>query len=247
MRCLLTFPFFIVHSKLVAWVQQGFGFCYYEGMRRCLIAPSILSADFAHMGQAVRDIAGAGADCIHIDVMDGNFVPVITFGPKLVKDLRGESTLPFDVHLMTRSPENFVADFAGAGADYITFHLEAAVHAHRITQIIRAAGKKAGVSIVPSTPVSSLASLLPFVDLVLVMTVNPGYGGQTCITECFTKVEELVRLRLERKLDFLVSVDGGISEETAPAAVAAGADVLVTGSAFFGASDKAALVRKLRG
>jgi ribulose-phosphate 3-epimerase len=179
--------------------------------------------------------------------MDGCFVPPITFGAKLVKDLRRGTALPLDVHLMTSSPENLVTEFALAGADYITFHLEAAVHAHRITQSIHAAGKKCGVSIVPSTPVSSLACLLPFVDLVLVMTVNPGYGGQICITECFTKVEELARLRLEQKLDFLVSVDGGISEETAPAAIAAGADVLVAGAAFFGAEDKSALVKKLRG
>jgi ribulose-phosphate 3-epimerase len=216
-------------------------------MKKRFIAPSILSADFACLGQAARDIADAGADWIHIDVMDGCFVPPITFGAKLVKDLRGRTALPLDIHLMTRSPENHVTDFALAGADYITFHLEAAVHAHRITQSIRAAGKKAGVSIVPSTPTGSLACLLPFVDLVLVMTVNPGYGGQTCITECFTKVEELAQLRLEQKLDFLVSVDGGINEKTAPAAIAAGVDVLVAGSAFFAAPDRVALVEKLRG
>lgn len=212
-----------------------------------MIAPSILSADFANMGQAVDDIATSGADWIHIDVMDGNFVPPITFGTKMVEHLRGRTALPFDVHLMTRAPENLVPAFAGAGADYITFHLEAAVHAHRVAQGIRGLGKKAGLSIVPSTPVSALTCLLPFVDLVLVMTVNPGYGGQTCITECFSKIEELVRLRQEQKLDFLVSVDGGINEETASEASAAGVDVLVTGSAFFGAADKAALVRRLRG
>jgi ribulose-phosphate 3-epimerase len=211
-----------------------------------LIAPSILSADFANMGQAVDGIAASGADWIHIDVMDGNFVPPITFGTKMAADLRGRTALPFDVHLMTRAPENLVPDFAEAGADYITFHLEAAVHAHRITQRIHCLGKKAGVGIVPSTPAAALACLLPFVDLVLVMTVNPGYGGQTCITECFAKVKELARLRLEQKLDFLISVDGGINEDTAHEAAAAGADILVTGSTFFGASDKAALVARLR-
>ena len=163
----------------------------------------------------------------------------------MVEDLRDRTTLPFDVHLMTRAPENLVPVFAAAGADYITFHLEAAVHAHRVTQTIHSLGKKAGVSIVPSTPVGALASLLPFVDLVLVMTVNPGYGGQTCITECFSKITELARLRLEQKFDFLVSVDGGINEDTARKA--ADADVLVTGSTFFGSGDKAALVKRLRG
>ena len=215
-------------------------------MKRRLIAPSILSADFANMGRAVDNIAASGADWVHIDVMDGNFVPPITFGTKMVEDLRGRTTLPFDVHLMTRAPENLVPVFAAAGADYITFHLEAAVHAHRVTQSVRGFGKKAGVSIVPSTPVGALVSLLPFVDLVLVMTVNPGYGGQTCITECFSKIEELARLRREQKLDFLVSVDGGINEETARKAAAAGVDVLVTGSAFFGAEDKTAFVERLR-
>lgn len=198
------------------------------------------------MGRAVDDIAASGADWVHIDVMDGNFVPPITFGTKMVEDLRGRTALPFDVHLMTRAPENLVPVFAEAGADYITFHLEAAVHAHRVTQSVRGFGKKAGVSIVPSTPVGALVSLLPFVDLVLVMTVNPGYGGQTCITECFSKIEELARLRQREKLDFLVSVDGGINEETARKAAAAGADVLVTGAAFFGAEDKAAFVERLR-
>jgi ribulose-phosphate 3-epimerase len=178
--------------------------------------------------------------------MDGNFVPPITFGVKMVEDLRGRSALPFDVHLMTRSPENQLAPFALAGADYITFHIEAAVHAHLIIQTIHKLGKKAGVSIVPSTPASTLSCLLPFIDLVLVMTVNPGYGGQTCITECFTKVEELNRWRVERGLDFLVSVDGGINESTAKTAVTAGADVLVAGSTFFNAVDKPTLVKKLR-
>jgi ribulose-phosphate 3-epimerase len=211
-----------------------------------LIAPSILGADFANIGKAVDEIAASGADWIHMDVMDGNFVPPITFGAKMAVDLRGRTALPFDVHLMTRTPENHVPDFAAAGADYITFHLEAAIHAHRVAEGIHALGRKAGVSIVPSTPVSSLTSLLPFVDLVLVMTVNPGYGGQTCIRGCFSKVKELSRLRLAEGLGFLVSVDGGINEETAREA-AAGADVLVTGSAFFTAADKAAFVEKLRG
>jgi ribulose-phosphate 3-epimerase len=216
-------------------------------MNGILIAPSILSADFSYMGKAVDDIAGAGADWVHIDVMDGSFVPPITFGAKMAADLRGRTALPFDVHLMTRTPENHIPAFAAAGADYITFHAEASVHAHGVVQSIRRLGKKAGVSIVPSTPVSAVSCLLPFVDLVLVMTVNPGYGGQACITECFAKLGELARLRDRQRLNFLTSVDGGITESTAEAARAAGADVLVTGSAFFAAVDKAAIVKKLRG
>jgi ribulose-phosphate 3-epimerase len=179
--------------------------------------------------------------------MDGCFVPPITFGAKMAADLRGRTALPFDVHLMTRTPENHIPAFAAAGADLITFHVEAAVHAHGIVQSIRRLGKKAGISIVPSTPVSAVTCLLPFVDLVLVMTVNPGYGGQACITECFTKLGELAHLRDNLGLSFLTSVDGGINCDTAEAARAAGADVLVTGSAFFAAGDKAAIVRNLRG
>ncbi|MDR2803076.1 MAG: ribulose-phosphate 3-epimerase [Treponema sp.] len=216
-------------------------------MKQLLIAPSLLSADFSNMGQAIDSISASGADWVHIDVMDGNFVPPITFGVKMLEDLRGRASLPFDVHLMTCSPENQLAPFAQAGADCITFHIEAAVHAHLIIQNIHKLGKKAGISIVPSTPATAISCLLPFLDLVLVMTVNPGYGGQTCITECFTKVEELTRQRAERGLNFLVSVDGGINESTAKEAVASGADVLVAGSTFFNAVDKPALVKKLRG
>jgi ribulose-phosphate 3-epimerase len=216
-------------------------------MKHPLIAPSILSADFSNMGQAARDIGASGADLVHIDVMDGCFVPPITFGTKLISDLRGITPLPFDVHLMTRSPENLIAAFAEAGADYITFHIEAAVHSNLIVQNIRRLGKKAGVSITPSTPVSALSCLLPFIDLALVMTVNPGYAGQACIKECFTKIQDLIRLRREQGLDFLVSVDGGINESTARDAVSLGADILVTGSTFFEAADKSAIVKKLRG
>jgi ribulose-phosphate 3-epimerase len=216
-------------------------------VKKPLIAPSILSADFSLLGSAVDDIASAGADWVHLDVMDGQFVPPITFGTKTAADLRKRSTLPFDVHLMTLAPENLLAAFADAGADYITFHLEAARHAHRLALEIRRMGKKAGVAIVPSTPVSALESLLPFIDLALVMTVNPGYGGQTCITECFRKVEELSHRRAELSgSGFLISVDGGINAGTAKEAAEAGADILVTGSAFFDSTDKAAFVRHLR-
>jgi ribulose-phosphate 3-epimerase len=183
--------------------------------------------------------------------MDGSFVPNLTFGPKMVADMRPHSSLPFDVHLMIQNPLNLIGEFVRAGSDYVTFHAEAAIHSHRIVQAIHEMGKKAGISIVPSTPASAIAPLLPFVELVLVMTVNPGFGGQPVIPECFEKVRELAAMRepLRRagRGDFLLSVDGGINESTAGAAREAGADVLVAGSAFFNAPDKQALVRRLKG
>jgi ribulose-phosphate 3-epimerase len=179
--------------------------------------------------------------------MDGCFVPDISFGHKMVADLRPHSSLIFDVHLIVQNPSNFVEEFAAAGADYITFHVEAAVHSHRVLQAIHALGKKAGISIVPSTPVSIIEPLLPFADLILVMTVNPGYGGQPLIPECFEKVRALAALRKAGRGDYLISVDGGINESTAAAAREAGVDVLVAGSSFFGAADKAALVRRFKG
>lgn len=215
--------------------------------KECLLAPSLLAADFGRMAEEVEKAERAGADWLHLDVMDGVFVPNLTFGAKMVSDLRRVTALPLDVHLMTANPGFYVPLFADAGADWITFHLEAEVHAHRLIQRIRELGKKAGISIVPSTPAEHLAELLPELDLILIMSVNPGFGGQKMIPGCLQKVEKLVKLREEGRYHFLTAVDGGVNRDTAPMVRNSGADVLISGSAFFGADDPGSAADALKG
>jgi len=211
-----------------------------------LIAPSILSADFGRLKEEIEAAAEAGADWIHIDVMDGLFVPNITIGQEVVKSIRKYSSLPFDVHLMIERPERYIEEFARAGADIITVHYEASVHLHRTIQSIRELGKKVGVSINPATPISVLENVLSEIDLVLVMSVNPGFGGQKFIPFSLEKIRTLKKLIQQKSLNCLVEVDGGIKLENAREIVSAGADVLVMGSGFFSADNYKALVEKIR-
>ena len=218
-------------------------------MSELLISPSILSADFARLGEEVRAIDEAGADWIHVDVMDGHYVPNLTIGPGVVKALRPHTDKPFDVHLMVSPVDMWIDEFAQAGADIITVHPEAGPHVHRSVQAIRAAGCKAGLSLNPGTPAKMLDYLYEDIDLVLVMSVNPGFGGQSFISSQLRKIEAIRQTIDKRGLDVLIEVDGGVNAETARQCVAAGADVLVAGSATFkgGPSHYAANIRALRG
>lgn len=210
------------------------------------ISPSILSADFSKLGEEIRAIDQAGADYIHIDVMDGAFVPNITIGNEVVKNLRKNSALPFDVHLMINNPDAHIEAFARAGSDIITIHAEASTHLDRSVELIKSFGKKAGISLVPSTHEDTLDYVLEKLDLVLVMTVNPGFGGQKFLSSQLRKIEA-IRKKIEKigkKID--LEVDGGINEQTYKQAVSAGANVLVSGSYIFGAKDYAAAISQLR-
>lgn len=215
--------------------------------RRILVAPSILSADFARLGEEVAAVEAAGADWLHVDVMDGRFVPNITIGPPVVKALRQVTKLPLDVHLMIVEPERYVDAFADAGADTITVHVEACTHLHRTLTHIRSRGKRASVTLNPSTNEDTLKYALDVVDQVLVMSVNPGFGGQTLIREVLPKVEAIRKMIDDRGLSVDLEIDGGVTRDTAKDAIAAGANVLVAGSAVFDTEDYQAAIAAIRG
>jgi len=214
--------------------------------RPLTIAPSLLAADFARLGEEARAVEAAGADWLHLDVMDGHFVPNISFGPGLIRGVRAHCSLPFDVHLMISPVEPYLAAFAEAGADIISLHPEAGPHLHRALQMIRGMGKRAGVVLNPSTSPDSIAWVLDQIDLVLVMTVNPGFGGQQFLASQVPKISALRRMIDDTGRDITLAVDGGITAETAPRAVAAGADTLIAGTAIFGQPGYAAAIAALR-
>ena len=210
------------------------------------LAPSILSADFGHLAEDVKKIEEGGADYIHVDVMDGHFVPNISFGAPVMKCLNGKTGLPYDVHLMIENPDMYIDDFVTPQTEYITVHQEASVHLHRTIQNIKSKGVKAGVSINPATPVSTLECILPDVDLVLIMSVNPGFGGQKFIPGALEKVRELAEIKRAKNLDFVIEIDGGITLDNISEVMEAGVEMAVAGSAVFKAEDVAGRVREFK-
>lgn len=209
------------------------------------ILPSILSADFANLERDVRELEQIGIDIFHIDVMDGNFVPNISFGFPIIEAIRSKTDKIFDCHLMIARPEEYVERFCNAGCDMVSFHIEATNHADRVIQIIKNSGKKAGIVLNPQTPIESVKYLLPKLDYVLIMTVNPGFGGQKFIPEMLEKIEELAKIREEKGYSFLIQVDGGVNVETSKLCRDRGADLLVCGSFLFGAEDKEKILGEL--
>jgi len=215
--------------------------------RTIKVAPSILSADFSRLGDEIRAVEAAGADIIHVDVMDGHFVPNITIGPLIVEAARRSTKLPLDVHLMITNPELYIADFAKAGADYLAVHVETAFHLHRLIQSIRENKVKAAVALNPATPLSVLDHILPDLDMVVLMSVNPGFGGQSFIPSAMEKIRQL-RKRIDAAgLKIEIEVDGGVKPSNAAEVAAAGADILVAGSAVFGAKDYSAAIKAIKG
>lgn len=210
------------------------------------IAPSILSADFLRLREEIKAAGAAGADMLHLDIMDGHFVPNITIGPAVVEAIRSITDLPLDVHLMIESPEKFIDEFIKAGADYITVHVEACRHLHRMVQQIKNRGIKAGVSLNPATPVWSLEHILQDIDMVLLMSVNPGFGGQEFIPAVIDKIKALRNIISKGRLDVIIEVDGGVKPDNAKLIADAGADILVMGSAFFNSGDYRGLMQSLR-
>ena len=211
-----------------------------------LIAPSILSADFARLGDEIKAVEAAGADWIHVDVMDGHFVPNITIGPLVVEAVRSVTALPIDVHLMIENPDNYIPAFAKAGAAWISVQIEASVHLNRSVQLIRECGAKPGVVLNPSTPIQTLEWIIEDVDYVLVMSVNPGFGGQAFITNSLDKIKALRQMIRSKKLKTAIEVDGGVNEKTIADIAAAGADIFVAGSAIFGSNDYSKTISSLR-
>lgn len=211
------------------------------------IAPSILSADFSKLGEEIKDVERGGADYIHVDVMDGHFVPNITIGPLVVEAIRPITKLPLDVHLMIENPDQYIEAFANAGADYITVHVEACKHLHRTVHYIKSFGVKAGVVLNPATPVQTIEHVIDDIDMVLLMTVNPGFGGQKFIEGVLPKIRQVKELVNLKGLSVEIEVDGGVNEETARKCVEAGANVLVAGSAIYNEKDRKKAIEKIRG